>query len=70
MKKYQVYKDTERIAEFDEVVSLYSFLKEQIKDPEHFNSMILTRELSKPGDILFKSKDNHKFIILKIMEEE
>lgn len=69
MKKYKVYKDTEFLAEFNEVIPLYAFLKEHMQDPEHFNSMVLAKALVTSGDILFKAKDNHKFIILKIMED-
>lgn len=70
MKKYKVYKGTEFLAEFDQVIPLYSFLKERIKDPTHFNSMVLTRELTRPGDILFKSKEDDKYIIVKVPEEK
>jgi hypothetical protein len=70
MKKYQVYKDTKWVTEFDEVIPLYAFLKENIKDPENFNSMVLAKELVIPGDILFRAKDpNYQYIIIKIMEE-
>ena len=70
MKKYRVLLEDEFVAEYKEAMSLYKYLKENIKGPEKLTPMSLAKELTKPGKIYFRDKENQKYIILIIPEEK